>query len=246
MSAGCLCACHPSTSVELSEAFDAFSIFFFPFRKFIFVPTPHGASQMTWDFYLWSLCFVVDINELAAQYHKTNSVAVWNVNELLAWPVAICSSVWIWCVRVCVWKTSSRAGIAFFFFFLFAASDVSFAWNNQNRCKQGSWRCWGRHLVCLRLTRSQCSELLRHHPAELVQHQSLAAAGKCLFISPNPFPSPPSKWLASTVFRVPARCGWGPQVLWNTPGRIPSGGSHTGQSLWKFPTPQSLLLRRLR
>ena len=43
------------------------------------------------------------------------------------------------CVCVCNRETSSSLGLLFF---LFAASDVSCAWNNQTLCEQGSWRRW--------------------------------------------------------------------------------------------------------
>lgn len=65
---------------------------FFPFGNLSLFP-PHMVSNRLLETYLWNHYFVVDINELAAQYHKRNSVAIWNVNELLAWPIAICSSV---------------------------------------------------------------------------------------------------------------------------------------------------------
>lgn len=46
----------------------------------------------------------------------------------------------------------------------------------------------GGSLVCVRLTRSQRSELLRHHPAELLQHQSLAAFGSAFLFLQTPSP----------------------------------------------------------
>lgn len=100
-SLGWLCGCHPFPCLELTEPFGAHRIFFFLFENLSLFP-PHVVPDRLLETFICGLSILLLTLISLLHNHKRNSVAIWNVNELLAWPIAICSSVWIWCVCVCV------------------------------------------------------------------------------------------------------------------------------------------------
>ena len=91
---GWLCGCRPCPRLELTEPLDArrisFFLSFFLEMHLCYHPTRCLTLLET---LICGLSILLLTLMSLLHNHRRKSVAIWNVNELLAWPIAICSSV---------------------------------------------------------------------------------------------------------------------------------------------------------